>query len=305
MPRCTLRFSHAATFIAATPDEASALIGVAGAGVTAWSMPAGRFLLGFEPAPAIAVPVDAPPHTDSATAIAASPDGRETAVATENRLLVYSTASGRFMRELPSFRGALRDLAWSPDGTHLLASVFYDDAAFLLDADGKREPRRLTVEREGAAVAFSPDARRAAVGSEMGPIAVFDLAAGPPPVLLHDSPRAANALAFSGEHLVSAGADGVVRWWNLATGAVAFQSAAGGFLLRLALAPDGRLAASAGLDHTIHLYDLATGTEVEALAWHESAVWGLAWAGRTLVSGDADGSVALWDLADRLDAPRQ
>jgi len=42
---------------------------------------------------------------------------------------------------------------------------------------------------------------------------------------------------------------------------------------------------------------------VETLAWHEAAVWGLAWVGPLLVSGDAQGRVALWDLGDRLARP--
>ena len=45
------------------------------------------------------------------------------------------------------------------------------------------------------------------------------------------------------------------------------------------------------------------GQPIESLAWHRAGIYGLAWAGPVLVSGDTQGSVALWDLAERLRAP--
>ena len=59
----------------------------------------------------------------------------------------------------------------------------------------------------------------------------------------------------------------------------------------------------AALDWTIRLHDLETGALVESLAWHRAGIYGLAWAGPVLVSGDTQGRVALWDLAERLRAP--
>jgi len=298
-PRCTLRFPQKVTSIAVTPDGERAIVGTAGAGVTAWALPAGRFVVGFEAAPAVVVRATSAPHADAPTAIAVSPDGRETAMAVENRLLVYATRTGRFLREVARFRGVIDGVAWSPDGRRLLASVSYDAAAHLVDAADGRELGRLAVEREATAVAFSPDGRLAIVGSERGSIAVFTLADPTTPRVLVDSQRVINALAFAGDRLVSAGGDGVVRVWDVATGALAAAAARTGFLVHLAVAPGGRLTASAGLDHAIHLHDPTTGAEVETLAWHGSSVWGLAWAGTVLITGDGDGNVALWDLSDR------
>jgi len=45
------------------------------------------------------------------------------------------------------------------------------------------------------------------------------------------------------------------------------------------------------------------GQPIESLAWHRAGIYGLAWAGPVLVSGDTQGRVALWDLAERLRAP--
>ncbi|HYR97189.1 MAG TPA: hypothetical protein VEM57_10655, partial [Candidatus Binatus sp.] len=153
--------------------------------------------------------------------------------------------------------------------------------------------------REGAAVAFAPDGGVAAVGSEVGAISLVDLAGDEAATVLAESPRPVTGLAFAGDRVVSAAGDGVLRVWDRSGRITARADTAPG-LLRLAVAPGGRLVATAGLDRTIRLHDLASGAMVEAIAWHRAAIWGLAWAGPVLVSGDAEGRVALWDLEDRL-----
>ena len=302
-PHCVLTFHQPVTTMAVEPDGSTVLIAVVDGGVTAWRMPSAEFIRGFAPPPPIAVPGGGAPHPDAANAVVVSPDGREVAVALENRLLVHATDSGRVLRELPPFRGVVRALAWSPDGKTILATVFYDAAAHLLVAGDGHELRTLPVEREGAGVAFVGDGRVAAVGSELGQIALFDLAGAGPPHLLADSQRAIEVLDFAGDRLLSAGGDGVLRAWDVATGAVRMRAPAAGTLFRLAVAPNNHLVATAGLDRAIRLCDLDTGAVVETLTWHEAAVWGLVWVGPWLVSGDAAGRVALWDMADRLARP--
>jgi hypothetical protein len=296
-PRCVLAFAQPVTALAALPGGERIVVAVVNGGVGVWAMPDARFVAGFAPPPAVAVPADAPPHPDAANAIAVAPDGRETLVAIENRLLVHETATGRLLRELPPLRAPVRALAWSPTGREVLVTAFYDAAAHLLAAGDGRELRAISVPREAAAVAFSPDGRFAAIGSELGPVAVAELD-GPRAVrLLDDSARAVAALTFAGDRLVAAGADGTVRVWDPA-GTVVARARAGGALSRLALAPRGRLVASAGLDRAIHLHAIDGGAAVATLRFHDAAVWGLAWAGAVLVSADGAGRVALWDLAD-------
>jgi DNA-binding beta-propeller fold protein YncE len=276
-----------------------------GGGVSTWAAPAVQFRLGFAPSPAVPVPVDAQPHPEAATALAVSPDGNEAVVSNENRLGVYALASGRLLRELPSLAGMVRELAWSPDGTRILVSVFYDSAAHLLQAEDGHELGRFPVEREAAAVAFAPDGTRAAIGSETGPIVLVDVANVKVIATIGNTGRPVQALAFAGERLVSAGGDGAVVVWDVANGRAMTRAEVGSALSRIAVAPGGRVVASAGFDRVVRLHDVDTGALLETLSWHRAAVWGLAWLGPVLFSGDGEGEVAAWDLGDRLGATKE
>ena len=302
IPRCTLGFPRTVTFIAAARDGSRVLVGVLGTGVSVWRMPEAAFVEGFAPPPPKAGPETEVPHLEAVNAMAPSPDGAEAAVAVENRVLVNATAGGGLLRELPDHPGVVRGLAWSPAPPRLLITVFYDAAAHLVAAADGRELRRLPVEREGAAVAFSPDGRQAAVASDAGPVAIFDLDSAAPPRMLAGTSRAAEALVFAGDRLLAAGVDGTILVWDVATGTVVARHELATSLYRAAMSPGGQLAAVGGLDRRIRLIDLETGALVEEVDWHGAPVWGLAWAGTLLVSGDGDGRVGVWDFADRLRA---
>ena len=297
-PRCVLSFARPVTALAAVPDGAHVLVAVVNGGVGLWTLPLPRFVLGFAAPPAVAVPADATPHPEAATAVAPGPGGRETVVAIENRLFVHETATGRLLRELPAMAGIVRAVAWSPDGADILVTVFYDATAHLLAARDGREVRRIPVDREGAGVAFSPDGRLAAVGSELGPIAVVDLREAAPVRVLRDTERAVDALAFVADRLVAGGGDGTLRIWDMGTDTVAARGAAGSPITRIAVASRGNLVACGGLDRAIRLLDVETGSARETLAFHDAAVSALAWVGSTLVSADEAGRVAVWDVAD-------
>jgi WD40 repeat protein len=299
-PRCQIQFAKPVTTLVTTPDAGVVLVAGVDLGVSVWQLPAGTLLRALAPPPPITVPgiEGLRPHPESANALATRTGRREVAVALEGRLLRYEVESGQLARELPGLKGVLRALAWSPDGRRLLVSAFYDAAAHVLDAEDGHEVGRLAVEREAAAVAFSPDGRLAAVGSELGPISLFDLTSGEALRTLTGPMGATSALAFAGTRLVSAGEDGVVRVWDPTSGALLGERRKTLSLSRLAVAPGGRIVASGGLDGFIRLHDLDGDQTDDNLKWHGSQITGLAWAGTILVSADSSGNLALWDLGD-------
>jgi Cu/Ag efflux protein CusF len=297
-PRCAIAFPRAVSALAGAPDGSLAMVAVDDAGVTVWRLPEGRLATGLAPPPPVRAPDDEPPHGVSASAMAVSRDATQAAVSLEHKLLLYDLASGRLRAELPAPSGVGRSLAWSADGTRLLVSIFSDPPAHLLLVGERREERQLRVDGDAAGVAFAAEGLRAAVGSEFGAITLFDAASGTPIRALPAGHRPADALDFAGDRLVSASADGKLRVWDTGSGQLVVEYDAGTPLRRLTVAPSGKLAATAGQDDKIRVHNLDTGAVRETLAWHRGGVVGLAWARGVLVSGDAEGWVALWDVDD-------
>jgi WD40 repeat protein len=71
-----------------------------------------------------------------------------------------------------------------------------------------------------------------------------------------------------------------------------------GYIVAVALSPEGKRIATGGLDGTIRVWDLENGKLLRALIGHDSYVYGLSWSpdGNTIASaGSFDATVRLWD----------
>lgn len=294
-PLCTLSFRRPIGVLAATPDAARLIVAAADVGVSVWRMDTRQFLTGFEVAPAVTLLAPEPPHVEVANAVALSGDGRRAVVALENRLLVHDVESGRILSARPHANGIVSSVAWSPHGDALLVTAFYDPAARLIAAEDGRERRKFPVDREGAAIGYSDDGRMIAVGSEPGPIALFDSATGARLRTLAEPRALTRGVAFIGSGLVAVSDDGALRWWRLDAETPAVELATG-VASPLARAPNGERVASAGRDGAIRVYDAGRQKPVAEMRWHEAAITALVWAGETIVSGDAAGHVAFWEV---------
>ena len=277
VPRCAAKFPHGVLAVATTPDGGLALVSEAESGVSAWRMPEARVAFGLAPPPPAEVPVVEGGEPEAGAAvIAVSPDGDHAVLAIGPRLVRYGLSDGRVIRELPSQRGRVRDAAWSPAGNRLLVSLLGDPDAEVLDVETGRPVGSLAAPQEAAAVAFAPDGS-AIVGSEIGPITVFDQSAR----VLADVLQPVETLGIAGDRVVWAGADRTLRVWGLTGGAERLRVELAAPAIRLAIAPAGDVVAVSLRGGSIELRALSDGRLLDTLRWHPSAVRTLAWAGPT------------------------
>jgi hypothetical protein len=292
-PRCTMRLPGMVRGLAVTPDGGTVVVDVFGHGVTAWRLPDARLAFALTPAP------DRHDHAgDDAhpvDLVAIRPDGGEVAATAHGRILRYRADDGELVADVPGADYPLGALAWSRDGARLLASAFFDGTLHVLRADDGAEVGRLATDHHLSAVAVSSDGRLAALASELGPVTVFDVDRRRM-IRRIDATTAAQAVAFAGDRAVVAREDGVVVFWDATSGERVHETSPGPATLTLAATRAGDLVACGRVDGVVDVRG-ATGDVVATLPSRGSPIRALAWAGDTLVSGAADGDLALWEIA--------
>ncbi|MEO6724289.1 MAG: protein kinase, partial [Blastocatellia bacterium] len=195
---------------------------------------------------------------------------------------------------------------FSPDTKHMVtagsAEVGFFDLSGARDAVG----RKLVVNPRphqdfGRSVAFSPDGKLVATGSDN--VALWD-AASRTLLSRFDYDSIVWGVTFSpdGRWLVSTHGDGSILVWDVANRRRAASLNGHANAVRaVALSPDGKQLASAGDDRSIVLWDLENKQKETVLAGHETRVTALAYSpdGQGLASSDQDGLISRWDVATR------
>jgi RNA polymerase sigma factor (sigma-70 family) len=108
------------------------------------------------------------------------------------------------------------------------------------------------------------------------------------------------AVSADGKTLVGGTGDGEVHVWDWSAGKQINKIAVPGgkIIWKVAVAPDGRLAAVAGEDNAVRLFDLTAGTEVRVLVTYKRQPSSLAFSpdGKLLASASHDGSAHVYEV---------
>ncbi|MFD7498526.1 trypsin-like peptidase domain-containing protein [Streptomyces sp. NPDC059832] len=216
--------------------------------------------------------------TDAWSPVAYSPDGAMIVTGSpRGRIVLWDARTHRKTGELRLHQEddgvLLSDLALSPDGTTLAATV----TSFRTSASDKSAVQLWDVQRKR---------RTATLKGHTGWV---------------------QSLAFSpdGGTLATGANDATTHLWDVRTHrSVATLTGPSGTVFALAFSPDGRTLASAGQNQAVWLWDVQTRVALTVLNGHTGTVNALAFSpdGATLASGSADATVRLWDM--RIGQPR-
>jgi WD40 repeat protein len=130
-------------------------------------------------------------------------------------------------------------------------------------------------------------------------LAVYDSSSGRFVRLLGVHEGLVTSLLVCGGRVVSAGDDGTIRIWDIATGSILHTlTGHDGEVNSVAATPDGLSLVSVGSDGTIRLWNLATGSRVRTIGPVGGALMAVACGpdGRSVISGGRDGVIRVWDL---------
>ncbi|GHJ37297.1 serine/threonine-protein kinase [Streptomyces sp. TS71-3] len=234
--------------------------------------------------------------TDGAYAVSSSHDGK---------VQLWDLSSRRPVRELNSEPTVIRSLCLTPDGSHMVASLF----KIICVWDTRSWELRHTWEQPASIelIHAMPDGQRVVSSDRDRNVRVWNLVTGQCEITFSISYGAGNfpsgsvlCLTADGRHVVTTHNDGALLLWDLSTGSCARVLNSGSGSVRLGCATgDGRYLVTADHDGPLRVWDLLTGACTRTLTGHTDDVYALTITGddRHALSAGADGAVRVWDLS--------
>lgn len=233
--------------------------------------------------------------------VAWAPAGGRFATACGKKVRVW-TAAGEPIVETEPLESTVTALAWRADGA-ALAAICYGGVHILPFASGAKV-RKLAWKGSLVSLAWSPDARFIACGSQDSSVHFWRLATGQDSQM-SGYPFKPKALAWdSDSKLLATSGDATVTVWDFRgkgpEGTHPIQLAGHkGVTTRLAFSPRKGMLASGSQDTSVLLWEPRRGPKPVRFAFLEDEITALSWhpEHRGLLGADATGNIAFWEVS--------
>lgn len=251
-------------------------------------------------------------HTSRVTTVAFSVDGHTiVSGGWDSTIKVWDAISGAELRTL-KVGSYVHKLALYPDG-HTLASVDkgIDKQIKLWDIyngnslETQTPIAGFTYNNNATSIAFSPDGRLIAIGSEKSTIRLLDIPSGQEIKTLTGHSGSIGTIAFSpdGQMIVSGSDDKTIKVWDVKSGRE-LRTLGGMFsghkeeIYQVAFSPDGRIIASSSKDNSLKLWNAATGEEFRTINLEVGFADAIAFSpdGRNIITGGYNKTIVSWDI---------
>ncbi|HEY0463361.1 MAG TPA: WD40 repeat domain-containing protein, partial [Polyangiaceae bacterium] len=244
-----------------------------------------------------------PVRLDRVRALAVSANGQRLALAgSGTQIFIWDLAQKIPIQVIEGLRQETRALAFALDGQTLAAAgiertlrIFdVHSAALLAEQETLAPIQTMSVDpRSGVLV----------TGDQAGVLTLREMSTGRALVAwqAHSDWILSCAISADGSHLASAGADRLVRVWNLSTHQRLFSlTGHAGKVLSVDFSADGTRLASGSEDKTVRIWNPLTGQALATLPGHTASVRAVRFTQRAflLASGSDDGTIRLWHLDD-------
>jgi WD40 repeat protein len=253
-------------------------------------------------APRVVMVAPPPASYHPILALALSPDATRLAVGCGNEVVVYDVSGAKLdvLNRGSAHPDPVQSIAWSPDGKKLATGAFR--RVVIWNAESLTKEREITngLTDRIAALRFLPDGSELVIAdgraSELGTLRLADPGSGNITASwnAHADTIFDVAVSPDGKLLATAGADRLVKLWDLETHKeLAKLEGHSAPILTLAFDEKGTQLASGGADFQLKVWDVKTHEGIMTLGTRTTAVNGVVWSPGVpaITAVEADGSV--------------